>query len=605
MSLLDRRLLGSLFLLSLLLVGGVSLEAQTIDYTKGKSHVPNLFAPYTPRSVPVPNLANSARLDDLIREGKLYVSLQDAIYLALENNLDIAVQRYGPDIAETDVLRARGGGVTRGAGGVGTAAAVGVGSLAALDPVVNSTLVWRRTEFPVNNPLETGTGVLPVPTRLVTQTSTANFNYTQGFMTGTSFTIGLNNQRQSTSSAFSFFNPQTPTNLQFSFTQPLLNGLGYAQNKRFILVSKNNLKISDEFFSQQVMDIVSNVKSAYWDLVFSIEDVKVREQSLALAEKLYNDNKRQVEIGTLAPIEVVRAEAEVARNRQDLIIAQTSRLQQQIVLKDLLTKNPTDPLLALVDIEPLDSPQVPDVPEILPIQDAIQIAMEKRPEVIQAQLDLQNRELAVKGSRNALLPRADLFAFYGGAGLSGIGGITDPVTGQRTVLVTRGYGTSLTQALQGDFPDYGVGVSISIPIKNRTGQADLARTQIEQRQAEVRYKRTVNTVIVEVRNAQIAMEQNRARIDAAQQATRLAQETLDAEQKKFQLGASTIFLVIQAQRDLAQARSQEVASKVDLMNSQVSFDRALGRTLERSQITLEDAKTGTITAGGFAPSVKP
>lgn len=595
---------------SLLLLGLVALPAAgqapkqvptepfKFDYTKGKSHLPNLLAPYTAREVPLPNLQNSVRLDDLISDGKLYLSLQDAIYLALENNLDIAVQRYGPATAETDVLRAKGGGIARGAGGVGTASALGVSSLAALDPTVSSTLLWQRTEFPVNNPLTTGTGtsteVSAEAARFTQQTSLANFRYEQGFITGTSFRIDLNNQRVSDSSAFSLFNPQTTSNLNFSFSQPLLNGFGFAQNKRFILVSKNNLQISDQFFAQQVMDTISAVKQAYWELIFAAEDVKVKEQSLALAEKLYNDNKRQVEIGTLAPLEVVRAEAEVARTRQDLIVSQTGLLQQQILMKDLITKNPADPLLALVDIAPTDHPDVPAVPEVIPVQDAIQIAMERRPEIIQSQLDLKNRNLTIKASRNAMLPRVNAFAFYGSRGLAGEG-VIEPVSGQ-PIIINRGYGTALTSALQGDFPDYGVGLNITIPLNNRVAQAEMARAQIEQRQAETRYRRSINTIIVEVRNAQIALEQNLARVDAARQARRLAQETLDAEQKRFQLGASTIFLVIQAQRDLAQARSTHVRAEVDFERARVDFDRALGRTLDRSNVTLEDAKSGMITA---------
>lgn len=584
-------------LLAVLIALPLPAQAPHLEFTKGKSHLPNLFAPYSPRAVPQPDLRNSTRLDALIRDGKLYLSLQDAIYLALENNLDIAVQRYGPAIAETDVLRARGGAITRGSGGVGTASALGVTTLPALDPVVTSTLMWQRTEFPVNNPLISGTGAtIGEAQRFTQQVSTANFEYQQGFMTGTSLRITWNNQRTNDTSRFSFFNPQTFANLQFGFSQALLNGFGYAQNKRFILVSKNNLEMTDQFFAQQVMDTVSSVKQAYWELIFAAEDVKVKEQSLALAEKLYNDNKRQVEIGTLAPIEVVRAEAEVARTRQDLIVSQTNLRQQEIVMKDLIAKNPTDPLLALVEIVPTDRPQVPDVPEVLPVQDAIQIAMEKRPEIAQAQLDLKNRHLTIRAARNAMLPTVTAFGFYGSRGLSGVGGIVDPATGQRSIVNVGGYGTSLTQALQGDFPDYAFGLSISIPLKNRVAQAEMARAQIEERQAQTRYRRTVNSIIVDVRNAQIALAQNRARIDAAIKARELAQETLDAEQKKFQLGASTIFLVIQAQRDLAEARSQEVRALVDFERARVDFDRALGRTLERSHITLEDAKSGVVTA---------
>ena len=582
-----------LLLAGLLLLGPVGAQAQinSIDYAKGNSHFPLLFGPYQPKYVPLPNLNNSVRLDDLIRDGKLYLSLQDAIYLALENNLDIAVQRYGPAIAQTDIMASRGGGIARGAGGLGTATFLG-GGAASLDPVFTSTIQIQHSQFPVNNAITSGIGTSIGLASFSQNTTTGNFQFSQGFTTGTSFTLAWNNSRQSTSSLFDFFNPSVRSNLSIQVSQPLLNGFGFAQNKRFIRVAKNNLKISDQFFSQQVMDIASNVKRSYWELIFAREDGKVKEQSLALAEKLYNDNQRQVEIGTMAPIEVVRAEAEVARTQQELIVSRTNLLQRQILMKDLISKNPNDPLLVLVEIETTDSPQVPDVPEVLPVQDAIQIAMEKRPEIIQAQLDLKNQALQVKATRMSMLPTVTAFAFFTGRGLSGTG--RDPITG--LTIIDRGLGTAATQAFQGDFPDYGFGLSVTIPLKNRVRQAEMARAQIQERQSQTRYRRSVNTVIVEVRNAQIALDQNRARIDAASKARELAQETLDAEQKKFQLGASTIFLVIQAQRDLAQARSNEVRSLVDFERARVDFDRALGRTLERSNITLDDAKSGIITA---------
>ncbi len=632
--------------LTALLVGlmAIPLPAQSpsaqpsysyIDYTRGKSHLPNFAAPYTPREVPHPDFTNSPRLQDLIRDAKLYLSLQDAIYLALENNLDIAVQRYGPALADTDILRSQGGGITRGTGGVGTAAAVGVSSLAALDPVVTTDLLWQRTEFPINNPIESATAGVATGEigTFVQHNSSYNFAYTQGFVTGTSYTIRWNNNRNSTNRAFDFFNPSLSSLIGISVSQPLLNGFGFAQNKRFIRVAKNNRQISDQFFAQQVMDTVSNVKRAYWELIFAREDVKVKEQSLALAEKLYHDNQRQVEIGTLAPIEVVRAEAEVARTRQDLIISQTNLAQQQNVMKNILAKQPNDPLLAPVDIEPLDRPDVPAVPEVLPVQDAIQVAMEKRPEVIQAQLDLKNRNLTVRGARNAMLPTVNAFGFYNGRGLSGeatILGNPTTVAGTPVILadgtpaqiggqdlfvqatslspaafINRGIGTAVSDALHGDFPDYGFGLSIQIPIRNRVAQSEMDRALIEERQSQTRYQQAVNNIIVEVRNARIALEQNRARIDAAVKARELADETLRAEEKKFQLGASTIFLVIQAQRDLSQARSAEVRSLVDFERARVDFDRALGRTFERSNINVEDAKTGVVSARIAGPTTNP
>jgi len=597
--------------LCLLLVGLLALPAAAqapvvVDYSNGNSHIPNLFAPYAPRAVSLPVLSNSPRVDDLIRDGKLHLSLQDAIYLALENNLDIASARYDPSIAQTALLSAKGGPIFGAVGG-------GLNRVGAvsLDPRVTANLGIQRNRFPLNNPFLTGAGTFGAG-KFNQNTALGAFNYTQGFDTGTAFRVTWDSRRSFSNPTGNLFNQSLNTALYIGISQPLLNGFGRAQNARAIRVAKNNVQISDQTFLMAVMDTVSNVKRSYWELVFAIEDVKVKEQSVALARKLYEDNKRQVEIGTLAPIEVVRAEAEVARTRQDLIVSQTNLRQQQTLLKDLITKNPLDPLVALVEIAPLDAPEVPLVPEILPTQDAVQIAMEKRPEVINAQLDIKNRNLDSKSAKQALLPGLEVYAFYGGNGLGGLAnaaicpsGSTCPPDPTVSFTENTGLSRSITRAWQGDFADYGFGLNISLPIKNRVAQAESARAQIAQRQSETRYQRTINTVVVEVRNAQIALEQNLARVDAARQNTRLAQETYDAEQKKFQLGASTIFLVIQAQRDLAQARSGEVRAMADFERAKVDFDRALGRTLERSHVTIDDARTGIVVSGSAPPPPRP
>lgn len=580
----------------LFLVGAVALplpaqSPRLTDYSRGNLPVPNPLAPYTPPRVPAPDLRNSARLESLLHEGKLTLTLQDAIFLAIENNLDIASARYDPSTAEASVLAARGGPLS----GLVSGGADRVG-FAALDPVISTNLYLERSRLPLNNPFLTGTGTFAP--KFNRNLAVGNFSYTQGFITGTAFSVGFDNTRSLTNPSGNLFNHSINTNLYLGFSQPLLNGFGKTRNARAIRVAKNNQAISNQTFAQRVMDIVTTVERAYWELVFAREDVKVKEQSVALGEKLYNDNKRQVEIGTLAPIEVVRAEAEVARTRQELIVSQTNLFQQQTILKDLLTKNPTDTALALAEIEPLDQPQAPLVPEILPFQDALQVAMEKRPEIISAQLTVKNTDLEAKAARQALLPGVAVYGYYAGNGLAGLARVSG------TVVESSGLPTAVTRAWQGDFPDYAFGININLPVRNRVAQADAARTEIAQRQSETRYQRVVNTIIVEVRNAQIALEQNRARIEAARKARTLAEQTFNAEQKKYQLGASTIFLVVQAQRDLAAARSVEVRAMVDLANAEVQFDRALGRTLDQRHITLEDARTGTITASGL-PSRPP
>ena len=570
----------SIAVVALLLTVSAPATAQDFElptFSPKKSHFPNLFGPYAPQSMGSLTFQDSARIEDLIRDGVLYISLQDAIYLALENNLDIAVQRYGPALAQTDLLSAKGGGI-----------------FGAFDPVLSSTLSKQRSTTRLSNLIASG-----VP-ELSSSTATVNVTYDQAFKTGTQLRIQSFDNRQRDNSPNSFLNPQVGTSLGISITQPLLNGFGFSQNLLGIKVSKNNVKISDQQFAQQVMDIVSNVKRAYWELVFSRENTQVAEQSLALAEKLHEDNRRQVEIGTLAPLELVRAEAEVARTRQQLIVAQTGLLTQQIILKDMLSRNPGDPLLALVEVEPLDQPQVPIITEVIPIQDAIQIALQKRPEISSQQIGIKNLKLQTKSARRSMLPSVDLFGSWTNSGLAGnfCNDFPPPVPPATCVdFVRDGFDQSATQTLHGDNPSYNFGVQISIPLRNRSAQAAMARSQIEERRAETQYKRLVNTVIVDVRNSQIGLQQSRSQIDAATKARELAEETLRAEEKRFQLGASTIFLVIQAQRDLALASSNEVRAQVDYQRAMVDFDRALGRTLERSSITLQEAKTGLITAG--------
>ncbi len=593
------------------------------DYSKGRSQFPNILGPYAPIRVEQTSFTNSARVQQLIRDGKMSLSLQDAIALALENNLDIDLQRYTPWIADADILRTKAGGAARGLAGTGTASVLGTIPAQTFDPQVTATLAMDHRKIPVNNPIQSGVGLTGAGS-LTTHTITGNFGYSQAFHTGTGVAVTWNNNRLSTTSPAALLNPGLNSTLFVSFTQQLLNGFGLLANTRFIRIAKNNKKIADLSFAQQVITTVVQTENLYWELVFAREDVRVKEHSVALAAKLYQDNKRQVEIGTLAPIEVVRAEAEVARARQDLIVSQTVQLQQQTLLKNAISKNPLDAALRDVEIIPTDAASVPPQIEIAPIQDAVKEAWEKRPDVRQAQVDLLNRDINVRATRNALLPVLSLFGQYGWTGLGGnqptstsstiagaqiVDGVGQPVSGLfvpatlRTITGTSfsGLSDAWDAIFNNNFPTYTLQLSLNIPIRNRSAQADSARARLEQRQAETSLQRLQNSVVVEVRNAQIALEQNRARVDAAQKSRTLAEQTLDAEQKKYQLGASTIFFVIQAQRDLAAAQSVEVRALVDLAKARIDFDRALGRTLEVNHITIADAKGGQVHRDTLIP----
>jgi outer membrane protein len=589
---------------------------------------------YRGQVVPPVIVSNSSRLDSLVRAGQLYLSLQDTIAAALENNIDIEIQRYGPRIAETDLLRARAGGFLRGvnqnvtsgaqsAGGTGVQGFAGGGGGGAggggfgggagqalsagpnagnLDPVMTGTLQWGHFSSPQTTNFLTGT------TSLITRQKLYNFGVQQAFLTGTSASMGYNNNIAQSNNLRNDFNPVTSSNLELVISQRLLQGFGMAINNRNIRIAKNNIQVADLVFRQQVMNTVANVIALYWDLVAYNEDVAVRRQALALAEKLYNDNRKQVEIGTLAPIEIVRAEAEVAARQQDLTTSETNVLQQETILKNAISRNGVaSPTVAEVRIVPTDRIRLPDVEAVQPIQDLTASALATRPELAQTQVQLDNSRIALTGTKNALLPSIDAFVSMRNraqAGEISTLPLLDPVTGN---LVPRnpaavdsfflgGYSTVLRQLFGRSFPDYSAGFQLNIPLRNRAAQADYTNAQLNLRQSELAYQRQINNVRVDVQNALIALQQARARYQAAEKNRALQEQTLDAEQKKYALGASTVFLVIQAQRDLAQAEASRVQALAAYARARTQLDLATGQTLEENNILVEEAKRGTVAA---------
>lgn len=596
----------------------------SLDYTKSPSF-PNLLGAYASRYVPDVSMSNSERIHSLVRDGKLYLSLNDAMALALENNLDIAVARYGPAYAQTDLLRAKSGGATRGVagafqssalfagaigggvsgggggGGGGAGGAFGggratnVGSFGSFDPVAGFQFGWDRNTTPL------GISLLQGVPFLTTQTTTYSGFVGQRLLTGTSYLISLSGDRQSTTSLTSLFNPQVPSQLVLGLNQPLLNGFGYRVNARFIRIAKNDLRIADATFRQQVITTVTQVANLYSDLVSFRENVRVAERSLALAQKTLNDNKRQVEIGTLAPIEVVRAESEVAGRQQDLIVAQTNLRQQQELLKTALSKQ-VDGELATAEVVPTDQLPEPKPEDIPPLDQALREAVQNRPEVEQADVNIRNQEIVIQASRNALLPALNAFATYAPQGLSGDRVVLrDRTTGQIVAITPGGVSQSFSQTFHGRFPDYSFGLQLNVPIRNRSAQADAARALLEERQLRTQLQATRNRIAQEVRNAEIAVVQARAQIEAARKAVELAQKTLDAEQKKFQLGESTVFFVIQAQRDLTAAQGREVQARSAYAKALTQFAQATGTTLTRNQIELSEAKEGRVARAPNIP----
>jgi len=555
------------------------------------------------------------------------LSLSDAMSLALENNLDISIQRFVPWILETDILRTKAGGAARGIAGTGTSSALGAIPAATFDPILTANLFTQHSTIPINNPFTSGTGATNL-TSVSTNTAQGNLTYTQGFHTGTSVSIALDNTRTATNSPGVFSNPSVQSSLFFSVQQQLLNGFGLLPNTRFILEALNSKKVGDLTFALQVITTVSAVENQYWELVFARENVNVQQAALGTSEKLYQDNKRQLEIGTMAPLDVLTAESEEATDRQNLIVAQTARLQQQTLMLNLITKNPMAADLADVEIVPTDSVSVLPTVESLPLQDAVKEAWQKRPEIQQYLLNLKNAGIEVRATRNALLPTLTLFAQYGTNGLAGntvtgtnsviagpqivnSNGVGIPNTFEPALLFTPtgksfgGWDDALNQVFNQDFITYSVGVTFTLPVRNRSAQADSARALLDERQLEVQYRQEENQVVVDVRNAQIALVNGLAQVQAAQKASELALQTLDAEKKKYQLGASTSYQVILRSRDLTTAQGNELRAKANLQEAEVAYEKSLGRTLERNNITIADAKKGQTSRIPLIPGTLP
>jgi len=616
----------------------VSLGLSKYNFTRAPRPFPNLIDPYKPIHIDEPNLTNSPRIDQLVHDGKLELTLQDAVELALENSLDIVVQRYAPWFADLDILKADSGGFGRGSQNTAVSSSTANIPVLNFDPVLTTTLGIDSRQTPVNNPLTSGTGTgtatSTTPPSLGSHSSTYNFQYTQGLQTGTNIFVSWNNTRSSTSSIFNLFNPAVQTSIFIGFQQQLLNGFGPSVNTRNIRIAKNNRKIADWAFTQQAITTVTNTVTDYWELVYARENVKVQQQAVDVAAKLYSDNKKQLEIGTMAPLDVTRAESELATDRQNLIVAQTVQLQNEQILKNAISKNPLAPNLINVEIIPTELPVRPELVEAPTFEDAVKEAFAKRPELQEQALNLLNGDIDVKATRNALLPVATLSAEYGTVGLSGNSLITnssaiagsavvdasgnavngiDPTTGlpvpifipstltNVTGVNNGGLGSALSQAFHSQFPDFNAQLTVTLPIRNRSAQADNQRAILTQRQLEAQLQQLKNAALLDVRNSYIALVQDRAQVDAAAKARELQQQTFDAEQKKYQLGASTVYLVIQTQRDLIAAQGTELRALANLVEAKANYERSVGRTLEVNRVTVADAKSGNVERETLIP----
>jgi outer membrane protein len=588
------------------------------DYSYGMRWFPTFTAPYKPLHAPEPVLSNSPRLNDLIQSGKLMLTLEDAISLALENNMDIAVQRFTPWLDETNLLRSLSG----------------VNGRLVFDPTVTAQALIAQSSQPINNPFLAGveTGTLqttgaPVAPNLVQHNAQANFNYTQGFWPGTQLQVSFDNNRSSINFPGDLFNPFAESTLTVQVTQPLLNGFGRVANQRYIIEARNTVKVGESQFAQQVINTVAQVSNAYWELVYAIDNVKVEQATVGVDQQLYENNKKELEIGTMAPLDVITAQSQLASDQQALVQAQNAQLQDETTLLVAITKDPLAVAAANVGIVPTTAIRTPDTIENIPLQQAVQEAWSKRPELQQAALNLKNAGVEVQATKNGLLPSVNVFGLYQQIGIAGASSSTtstatgfssvlsEPIlfangtpatigalplfVGAQTVTTTTtnrnaGLVDAWDNMIHNNYPTYEAGVNVTLPIRNRAAQANNAQAAITQRLQQVQYRQTQNTIVLNVRQTIIALVEGRAAVAAAEEAETLAQQTLDDEQKKYQLGSSTSYNVVLRTRDLTAAQGTLLRDRINLIEAEVNFNQSMGRTLDVNNITIEDAKNGKV-----------
>jgi outer membrane protein len=596
--------------------------------------------PYEARQVSEISIQNSQRIFELMRAGKLYLSLEDAIALALENNLDVELERFLMPIAATDVERTSGGGLPRGlsllvnepAPGIGgpngplltnltagstptalvntnfsdialiseqqndmsIAGAIPMSSgtqIPQYDPTISGQLNWQHQNTPEYSTVITGGS-----NWLTTNAVNGNIAYSQSFSPGTQVSVSFNNSRFDSNATRYIYDPTYSSSLGVTVTQPLLRGFGLALNRRYIRIAKNGQRIARLVFHQQAIDTVAGIARLYTDLVSLNEDVSVKQEALRLAQRLYEDNKNKVDQGSLAPIEVTRAQAQVAASQQALISSQGLVRQQELIVMTAITrKGLANPALRDAHIVATDSVTVPGQEYAEATEELITEALKNRPELNQAGIQIENSQISLKGSLNALRPELDLVGVAQNGGFSGTLNPTAAPFGPGTLADAGAYGATLGQIVHASNPTYGIGLQLTLPLRNRIAQADAVRDELQVRQAQVRRQQLEDQVRLEVADAQVALQQARASYEAAVQTRVLQEQSVKIEQQKFDVGLSTNYLVIEYQSYLAQAQSTEVAAKGAYAKAKIALERALGTILDTDHVTIDEAYHGLVS----------
>ena len=581
---------------------------------------------YRGKTVIAPSMANSARLDALVRDGKIYLSLRDAIDLALEDNLDMVIARYNLPIALTDIQRTAAGGSVRGvntgvvsgtpgggqggfggsgngagaggtssgAGGAGSGASgivsstLGTGtSVSGYDPVLSASVYIDHASEQLTNFQVEGVPIYKL------NTSVANAAYSQAFPTGSSVQLSWNNSRVTSNGKYDYFSPSYSSSVQVVAQQHLLAGLGVGPNLRFLRIARTNRKISDIAFRAQVIATVTQICNLYWDLVSAYDNEQVEERSVAFAADTLDSSRKQLALQAIPEMEVLKLEGELATRQQDLTVARTDLELQQLLMKNAITRTLDDPRLEEMPVVPVDSIGGRGQAAPQPVQEMIAAALGNRTELQESSLDLENRELSRKTARNALLPSLDAYGVYTG---SGAGGAMNPdyYSPSTATTLPSGYGGALQDALNNTAPEYRVGLSLSIPLRNRVAKADQLRTELEYRQSQVYLEELKKRIRIEVRNARYALEQGASRVEAARKARDLGQRTLDIMQKEQKLGAGSNRQTLAAEHDLALAESALVTAETAYEKARIEVRRATGTVLEEYGISIADAKAGAV-----------
>jgi outer membrane protein len=608
----------------------VTLRQSARDFSKPAGPIlGNPINMYRPTAISKASFENSVRLTDLLKDGKIYLSLSDAIALALENNYDIAISRYYLDIADTDILRAKAGSSLRGVGatvlentlggtsqtlsssgapGTVTGATTGSSGLVLStdgagpqpeyrDPVVGGTIQFERQKSPETS--------LFVP-RSYTNTDSYDFTYTQGWVTGTSGTLAWNNSR-TTNNGFNSYSPQLFSSFKATVTQHLLQGAGIFINNRFVYEAQLDRRITDSTFRQQILSTVNQVENIYWVVASAYEDVQAKEHALDQSTKLDSDTRKQLEIGTMAPLDVVQADSTVATDKQALINSQSNLNYQQLVLKQAIARNLNDAALVAAPIIPTDRVNLDELPEESQTPDQLtQTAFTNRPELEQAVLAIKKDTITLKGAKNALLPTLDVYGFYGGEGIGGAPNKACNIFGTPCAASSSSdYPTVLSNLVNGSSSDKGIGFNFQVTLRNRTAQADQARSLIEYRQAEMHLEQLYTQIRMQVVAQQYALANDRAQVRASIAAQDYAQQSLDAEQKKLHLGASTTANVLLQERDLAVAEDNLITANLTYAKDRALMYQVLATTLQHYGINLNDAATGNVGTAPVIPGLEP